>query len=93
MNAFKIAAVILTALYLYEVFFNLCHLDLTEGGMIYKKQLVKLNVRKINIKKFCLFRLLVVRLNNSLFLLYGDVESHHDLIKKYTKHYSGGVSN
>ena len=94
MNVFKITALVFSLVYFFELFFNIPLLSLFEGGIIYKKQLYQISVSKINIKKFCLFKLLVVRLNNKIFLLFGDVESFFDLIKKYNKQYnSGGVKN
>ncbi len=93
-NVFKVIALFFLLLYLYELFFNPCFLDLIEGGIIYKKQLYPFVFSKINIKKFGLFKLLMVRLNNKIFLLFGDVESRYDLINKYMKHYTpGGVKN
>ncbi len=94
MNMFKIIALFISLVYLYELFFSSVFFDPVEGGIIYKKQLYPLAVHKININKFCLFKLLMVRLNNKVFLLFGDVESHYDLIKKYANQYhSGGVKN
>ncbi|MDN5360068.1 MAG: hypothetical protein PWQ84_1131 [Thermotogaceae bacterium] len=94
MNVFKITALFFSLVYLYELFFSSPLLDMIEGGIIYRNQLYKFNFGKINIKKFCLFRFLMVRLNNRIFLLFGDVESRYDLIKKYINQYhSGGVMN
>lgn len=94
MNVFKITALFFSLVYLHELFFNSPLLDLIEGGIIYKNQLYIFNFRKINIKKICLVRFLMVRSNNRIFLLFGDVESRYDLIKKYINQYhSGGVKN
>jgi len=94
MNVFKITALLISLVYLYELFFSPVFFDPVEGIIIYKKQLYPLIAHKMNINKFCLFKLLVVRLNNKVFLLFGDVESRYDLIKKYVKQYhSGGVKN
>lgn len=94
MNVFKITALFFSLVYLYELFFSLAFFDIIEGGIIYKKRLYKFSFCKIIIKKFCLFRFLMVRLNNKVFLLFGDVESRYDLIKKYIiQYHSGGVKN
>ena len=94
MNVFKITALFISLIYFRELFFTTAFFDPIEGGMIYKKQITIINNSKITLKKVCLIQLLMVRLNNKVFLLLGDVESRYDLLKKYINQYhSGGVKN
>jgi len=91
---FKITALLISLIYFYELFFTAAFFDPIEGGIIYKKEMISIKNSKISLKKICLIQLLMVRLNNKVFLLLGDVESRYDLLKKYINQYhSGGVKN